>query len=88
MRRIVLFTKNMPGTVAFYRDALEFRLRKDETGWKELDANGCVIALHNGMSEVGQRPPRSASGPRTLQPPERSCCAAAPRSPSSWKVAA
>jgi catechol 2,3-dioxygenase-like lactoylglutathione lyase family enzyme len=58
MRRIVLFTGDMPGMVAFYRDVLGFRLAKDEKGWKEFDANGCVIALHNGTSEVGRRPPK------------------------------
>jgi catechol 2,3-dioxygenase-like lactoylglutathione lyase family enzyme len=58
MRRIVLFTKDMPGMVAFYRDALGLRLAKDEKGWKEFDANGCVIALHNGTSAVGRRPPK------------------------------
>lgn len=58
MRRIVLFTRNMPGMVAFYRDVLGLRLRTDEKGWKELDANGCVIALHNGTSEVGRRSPK------------------------------
>ena len=58
MRRIVLFTKDMPGMVRFYRDVLGLELRKDEKGWKEFDANGCVIALHNGTSEVGRRPPK------------------------------
>ena len=58
MRRIVLFTKDMPGMIAFYRDVLGLRLVKDEPGWKELDANGCVIALHNGSSHVGKRPPK------------------------------
>jgi catechol 2,3-dioxygenase-like lactoylglutathione lyase family enzyme len=58
MRRIVLFTKNMPGMTAFYRDVLGLKLRKDEKGWKEFDANGCVIALHNGTSQVGRRPPK------------------------------
>ena len=58
MRRIVLFTKDMPRMVAFYRDVLGLKLRKDEKGWKEFDANGCVIALHNGTSEVGRRPPK------------------------------
>jgi catechol 2,3-dioxygenase-like lactoylglutathione lyase family enzyme len=58
MRRIVLFTKDMPGMVAFYRDVLGLELRKDEKGWKEFDANGCVIALHNGTSSVGRRPPK------------------------------
>jgi catechol 2,3-dioxygenase-like lactoylglutathione lyase family enzyme len=58
MRRIVLFTKDMPRMTPFYRDVLGLRLRKDEKGWKEFDANGCIIALHNGTSEVGRRPPK------------------------------
>jgi len=58
MRRIVLFTKDMPGMIAFYRDVLGLKLLKDEPGWKELDANGCIIALHNGTSRVGARPPK------------------------------
>jgi catechol 2,3-dioxygenase-like lactoylglutathione lyase family enzyme len=58
MRRIVLFTKDMPGMVAFYRDVLGLRLARDEKGWKEFDANGCVIALHNGTSSPGRRPPK------------------------------
>ena len=58
LQRIVLFTKNMPAMVAFYRDVLGLKLRKDEPGWKEFDGNGCVIALHNGTSAVGRRPPK------------------------------
>ena len=58
MRRIVLFTKDMPGMTRFYRDVLGLKQRKDEKGWKEFDANGCVIALHNGTSEVGRGPPK------------------------------
>ena len=58
MRRVMPFTKNMQGMTAFYRDVLGLNLRKDEKGWKEFDANGCVIALHNGTSSVGRRPPK------------------------------
>src|ERR1700739_4503395 len=58
MRRIVLFHKAMPRMVAFYRDVLGFPLCKDEKGWREFDANGCIIALHNSTSEVGKRPPK------------------------------
>jgi|SRR6516162_5403322 catechol 2,3-dioxygenase-like lactoylglutathione lyase family enzyme len=58
MRRIVLFTKAMPRMVVFYRDVLGLRLAKDEKGWKEFDANGCIIALHNGTSVRGKRPPK------------------------------
>jgi len=58
MRRIVLFTKDMPSMVRFYRDVIGLTMCKDETGWKEFNANGCVIALHNGTSSVGKRPPK------------------------------
>ena len=58
MRRVVLFTKNMQGMTAFYRDVLGLKVRKEEKGWREFDANGCVIALHNGTSSVGRRPPK------------------------------
>lgn len=58
MRRIVLFTSDMPTMVAFYRDVLGLPLQKDERGWKEFDANGCIIALHNGSSQLGTRPPK------------------------------
>ena len=58
MRRIVLFTADMERQTAFYRDVLGLRLRQDEPRWKEFDAGGCVIALHNGSSRVGARPPK------------------------------
>jgi catechol 2,3-dioxygenase-like lactoylglutathione lyase family enzyme len=58
MRRIILFTANMPGMTAFYGDVLGLPLVKDEPGWKEFDASGCIIALHNGTSEVGRRAPK------------------------------
>ena len=44
--------------VSFYRDTLGLPLLNDEQGWKELDADGCVIVLHNGASQVGKRPPK------------------------------
>lgn len=58
MRRLVLFTKDMPRMIAFYRDVLGLRLRTDDPGYKEFDAGGCAISLHNGTSEVGKRPPK------------------------------
>lgn len=57
MRRIVLFTRNRRGVVTFHRDGLGLMLRKDEKGCKEFDANRCIIALHNGTTEIGRRPP-------------------------------
>ena len=58
MRRIVLFTHDMPRMMAFYRRRPGAALVKDESGWKEFDANGCIIALHNGSAQVGKRPPK------------------------------
>ena len=51
-------TSQLEQMTAFYRDVLGLKVRKDEKGWKEFDANGCVIALHNGASEIGRRPPK------------------------------
>jgi catechol 2,3-dioxygenase-like lactoylglutathione lyase family enzyme len=87
MRRIVLFTKDMPGMTAFYRDVLGLKLRKDEKGWKEFDANGCVIALHNGTSQVGRRPPKIGFWAKDIAAARRNWSAAAPSSPSSWRAA-
>jgi len=58
LARVVLFTKDMAGMTAFYRDALGLPLRTDERGYKEFDAGSCGIALHNGTSRVGARPPK------------------------------
>jgi hypothetical protein len=58
LRRIVLFTSSMPRMAAFYGEVLRLPLLKEEPGWKEFDAGGCTIALHNGTSQVGRRPPK------------------------------
>ncbi|MEO8558019.1 MAG: VOC family protein [Rhodospirillales bacterium] len=56
--RIVIFTPNMERMTAFYRDVLGLTLRTDIKGYKEFDAGGCGIALHNGSSVPGRRPPK------------------------------
>ncbi len=43
---------------AFYGGSLGLPLVTDEDGFKEFDAGGCRIALHNGASEIGARPPK------------------------------
>jgi catechol 2,3-dioxygenase-like lactoylglutathione lyase family enzyme len=58
LRRIILFTRRMPAMAAFYAGTLGLRQVTDEDGFKEFDAGGCKIALHNGASEVGARPPK------------------------------
>ena len=58
IRRVVIFTSRMEAMTAFYRDVIGLELKANEPGWKEFDAGGIVIALHNGASEVGRRPPK------------------------------
>ena len=58
MKRIVLFTPNMPAMTAFYRDVIGLKVKSEEKGWVELDAGGCAIALHSGTSAVGKRAPK------------------------------
>ena len=65
MLRIVLFTKDMPG---WWPSTATFGLTaQGRKGWKEFDANGCVIALHNGTSPA--RPPKIGFWARTSPPP-------------------
>ena len=58
IKRIIIFTNAMPAMARFYRDTLGLKQRADESGWKVFDAGGCDIALHNGTSAVGRRPPK------------------------------
>jgi predicted enzyme related to lactoylglutathione lyase len=58
LKRIVLFTPDMKRLTKFYGDVLGLRLKIDEPNYKEFDAGGCGIALHNGASRVGARPPK------------------------------
>ncbi len=58
LRRIVIFTNRMEVLTAFYRDVIGLDLKVNDSGWKEFDAGAVVIALHNGTSEVGRRPPK------------------------------
>jgi catechol 2,3-dioxygenase-like lactoylglutathione lyase family enzyme len=58
IRRIVMFTSRMEAMTAFYRDVIGLELQVNEKGWKDFDAGGINLALHNGTSEVGRRPPK------------------------------
>ncbi len=58
MSRILIFTADMERMTAFYRDVLGLKLRIDIKGYKEFDAGGCNIALHNGSSLPGRRAPK------------------------------
>ncbi len=58
IRRIVMFTNQMEKMALFYRDVIGLELKTNERGWKEFDAGGIMLALHNGTSEVGRRAPK------------------------------
>ena len=60
LRRVILFTPNLEGMTVFYRDVLGLAVTRREPGWVELAAGGCALALHNGKSEPGKRPPKLA----------------------------
>jgi catechol-2,3-dioxygenase len=58
IKRIVMFTADLPRMATFYRDVIGLDQMREETGWVEFAAGGCNVALHNGASEVGRRPPK------------------------------
>jgi hypothetical protein len=58
LRRVILFTQNMDRLAGFYGEVLGLKLRIDEPGYKEFDAGGSGVALHNGKSRIGARPPK------------------------------
>jgi catechol 2,3-dioxygenase-like lactoylglutathione lyase family enzyme len=58
LKRIVLFTPDMKRLTRFYGDVLGLPLKIDEPNYKEFDAGGCGIAIHNGASRIGARPPK------------------------------
>ncbi|MGH7923975.1 MAG: VOC family protein [Candidatus Binatus sp.] len=58
IKRIIMFTSGMQIMADFYRDVIGLRQIADEDGWKEFEAGGCNVALHNGTSAIGRRPPK------------------------------
>jgi len=60
LRRIILFTPNIEAMSRFYGETLGLDLIASEPGWKEYRAGTCAIALHDGVSKVGNRPPKLA----------------------------
>jgi catechol 2,3-dioxygenase-like lactoylglutathione lyase family enzyme len=58
IKRVIIFTSAMPRMTKFYRDVLGLKQKTDDPGWKEFEAGGCDVALHNGTAEVGRRPPK------------------------------
>ena len=58
LRRVILFTGNLPEMTGFYRDQLGLRVIGEEAGWVDFETGACGLALHAGRSGVGQRPPK------------------------------
>jgi catechol 2,3-dioxygenase-like lactoylglutathione lyase family enzyme len=61
VRRVILFTQDVPALAAFYREVLGLRglSDPDNRGWIELDAGRIGLAIHKG------RPPAvRSSGPK------------------------
>jgi predicted enzyme related to lactoylglutathione lyase len=58
IKRIVMFTADMPRMATFYRDVIGLVQMREEAGWIEFSAGGCNVALHNGTSVLGSRPPK------------------------------
>jgi len=60
IRRIIVFTSQMPAMEAFYREVLGLKVVGREVGWVEFDAGACALALHAGGGTPGKRPPKIA----------------------------
>ena len=60
LKRVILFTRNLESMGRFYGEVLGLKLANTEPGWREYHAGGCAIALHEGESKPGNRPPKLA----------------------------
>jgi catechol 2,3-dioxygenase-like lactoylglutathione lyase family enzyme len=60
LRRIILFTANLEAMSRFYREALGLELVNSEPGCREFQGGACAIALHQGESRIGKKPPKLA----------------------------
>ena len=58
LKRIVVFTADVPGLARFYQDVIGLAVLGREEGWVEFEAGACRLALHHGRPVVGQRPPK------------------------------
>jgi len=48
----------MAAMSAFYGQVLGLALLGSEERWRDYDAGACRMALHNGTSTLGRRPPK------------------------------
>ena len=60
LRRIILFTADLEAMSRFYGEVLGLELIGSERGWRDFRAGACAIALHQGDTKIGNRPPKLA----------------------------
>ena len=53
LARIILFARDLKRLTVFYRDGIGLPVKHEEKGWVELDAGGCILALHQGKGIKG-----------------------------------
>lgn len=58
LKRIVIFTENIPGLEEFYQNVIGLGVISKQKGWVEFDGGGCHVALHHGKPVIGRRPPK------------------------------
>ncbi len=60
LKRIIIFTDDMAAMAAFYGGVLGLPQTGEEAGWQSFAAGPVEIALHQGSSMLGRRPPKLA----------------------------
>ena len=58
LKRIIVFTDDVPGLGLFYGNVLGLPVIGREKGWIEFGGGACSIALHKGKAMVGKRAPK------------------------------
>ncbi len=58
LKRVIIFTSDMEALARFYGGTLGLPALEDTPRWKRFGAGAMEIALHNGSSMLGRRPPK------------------------------
>jgi lactoylglutathione lyase len=56
---VIVYTSDMPRSIAFYRDTLGFPVKMESSGWTEFHTGATTLALHHAKPA---NPPRVAHG--------------------------
>ena len=60
LRRVIIFTDNMAAMGTFYSEVLGLPAAGKAAGWRTYAAGPVEVALHQGSSMLGRRPPKLA----------------------------